>query len=33
MVGLEGTIKKVVAFFRKFPEGFRSGLVLNSKEN
>ena len=33
MVGLEGPIKKVVAFFRKFPEGFRFGLVLNSKEN
>jgi hypothetical protein len=32
MVGLEGLIK-VVAVFRKFPEGFRSGLVLNSKEN
>ena len=32
MVGLEGPIK-VVAFFRKFLEEFRSGLVLNSKEN
>ena len=31
MVGLEGPIK-VVTFFRKFSEGFRSGLVLNSKK-
>jgi hypothetical protein len=32
MVGLERPIK-VGAFCRKFPEGFCSGLVLNSKEN
>jgi hypothetical protein len=31
MVGLEGPIEDVV-FFRKFPEGFRSGLALKTKK-